>query len=239
MIRAGHRATKCDIMIRDGHRGTKCDIMMSDCIQQTHLLWLLSVSMCCCLARTTSAVLTPEEPLVLLSPESRWAKGPILWRLGSFWDLIKGTGASFSEWPPAAAVVRLVRRGRCSSRSWHASCAVGRLRLLLLCSCSFHLQLLQQRNQSAHVDVMFMVRLIQSTLSGVGLKGRSKQVLAVRNEGTNHAKAPGGGPTNEHSGNCCLANVRASITSFRHQIRPVDGSGHTAGRSGALYHLPI
>ena len=135
--------------------------------------------------------------------------------------------------------MRLVRRGRCSNRSWHASCAVGRLRLLLLCSCSFHLQLLQQRNQSAHVDVTCVMILIQSTTSCVALKGCSKQVLAVGHEGTNHAKASGGGPTNEHSGNCCLANVRASITSFRHQNRPVDGNGHTAGRSGALYHLPI
>ena len=105
--------------------------------------------------------------------------------------------------------MRLVRRGRCSSRSWHASCAVGRLRLLLLCSCSFHLQLLQPRNQSAHVDVIFMVIRIHSTPLCVEFKGRSKQVLAVGNEGTNHAKTSGGGPTNESSGDCCLANVRA------------------------------
>ncbi len=107
--------------------------------------------------------------------------------------------------------MRLVRRGRCSSRSWHASCAVGRLRLLLLCSCSFHLQLLQQRNQSAHVDVTCVMILIQSTTSCDGLKGCSKQVLAVGHEGPIMPRhlVEGQQMKIEGSNNCCLADVRA------------------------------
>ncbi len=84
-------------MIRFGHRATNCDIIMICIQEQRHLFLLLSVSICYCLAHTTSAVLTPEELLVVLSPGSKWAKGPVLWRLGTFCDLIRGAGASFSD----------------------------------------------------------------------------------------------------------------------------------------------